>query len=51
MTSNTCIYLDTNVVIANTQERTSEVPIALAVYLVKKAETVIAEVDFNGVLE
>jgi hypothetical protein len=51
LTNNTCIYLNTNVVIANTQERTSEAPIALAMYLVEKAETVIAEVDFNEILE
>jgi hypothetical protein len=36
---------------ANTQERVSETPISVAVYLVEKAETVIAEVDFNEVLE
>jgi len=47
LTSSSCVYLDTNVAMANTQERVSETPISLAVYSVEKAETVIAEVDFN----
>ena len=51
MTSSSCVYLDTNIAMANTQERVSETPISVAVYLVEKAETVIAEVDFNEVLE